>query len=410
MSWFGMQDERYCKKMASISRRQFLTMLARSALCALAGEFLSSCKPQGIGPSASATPELQPITPSGTPLPPFTREALYYTRSSLQTGRLPVRCDLCPRRCSIRDGERGDCGVRENRGGTLYTLVYGRACAAHADPIEKKPFYHFLPGSRAFSLATAGCNLHCLYCQNWEISQQQPESVSSIDLPPEAVVAAARQSSSPVIAYTYTEPTVFYEYMLDSATLARAEGLRNVVISAGYINEEPLRRLCQSVDAIKIDFKGFSESFYQRICSATLQPVLQTMKTIAREGVHLEIVTLVVPTLNDDPDSLRGLCRWIVGELGQDIPVHFSRFYPLYKLTHLPMTPVDTLEQAHTIAREEGIHYVYIGNVPGHPANNTYCHHCGQTIIARLGYTIAQNRVLGGRCEFCGQPIPGVWG
>jgi pyruvate formate lyase activating enzyme len=211
------------------------------------------------------------------------------------------------------------------------------------------------------------------------------------------------------VAYTYTEPTVYYEYMLDTARLARDQNLRSVVVSSGYINPVPLRELCQTVDAIKIDFKGFDEGFYERVCSATLHPVLETMKDIHHAGVHLEIVTLVVPTLNDDIEGLRGLCRWIVDELGPDVPTHFSRFYPLYKLTELPMTPVETLEQARDIALEAGIHYAYIGNVPGHAGDNTYCHQCGKTIILRQGYTIMENHIVNGNCEFCGQEIPGVW-
>jgi pyruvate formate lyase activating enzyme len=337
------------------------------------------------------------------------RQALYYSELEPKSGLSRVRCELCPRHCAISDGQRGECGVRENRAGVLYTLVYGRPCSLAIDPIEKKPFYHFLPGSQALSLATAGCNLHCLYCQNWQISQRLPEEVESIDLPPRQVVAAAQESGSPAIAYTYSEPTVFYEYMLDTARMAREQQVRNVVISAGYINPEPLRDLCGTVDAIKIDFKGYSHDFYRRICSGTLRPVLEAMKVIQQQDVHLEIVTLVVPTLNDDPEELRDLCRWIVDELGPDVPTHFSRFHPLYKLAHLPMTPVETLEQAHRIAVEEGIHYAYIGNVPGHPADNTYCHHCGKLIIRRLGFAVAETHLVDGRCRFCDQPIPGVW-
>jgi pyruvate formate lyase activating enzyme len=299
--------------------------------------------------------------------------------------------------------------VREVRGETLYTLVYGRACAVHADPIEKKPFYHFLPGHLAFSVATPGCNLHCLYCQNWQISQQLPEDVESVDLPPEKTVAAAAGYECPVIAYTYSEPTIFYEYVLDTARLARAAGLRNVVVSAGYIEPEPLSELCRTVDAVKIDFKGYSREFYTRICSGTLSPVLEAMKRIHAAGVHLEIVTLVVPTLNDDAEQLKGLCRWIVQELGPDVPTHFSRFHPLYKLTHLPMTPVETLEQARDMAMEEGIRYAYVGNVPGHPGDNTHCHQCGKLIIRRLGFSVLERHLVDGQCEYCGQPIPGVW-
>lgn len=403
--------------MARITRRQFLTGLACSGLCALGGRALIS----SLSNSRSA---------KATSLSPFAREALYYTTSTeklrceschgtprqscTQYCHVPhtgnyVKCQLCPKGCLIADGHRGDCGVRENRGGVLYTLVYGNPCAVHADPIEKKPFYHFLPGSMAFSIATAGCNLHCLYCQNWQISQRRPEEVESTALPPADVVAYAQQYNCPIIAYTYSEPTIFYEYMLDTARAARAQHLRSVVISAGYMKPAPLRELCHAVDAIKIDFKGFSEDFYERICDATLQPVLDTMKIIQQEGVHLEIVTLVVPTLNDAPEQIRGLCRWIMDELGPDVPTHFSRFYPQYKLTALPPTPVETLEQARSIAVEEGIHYAYVGNVPGHRWDNTYCHHCGKLIIRRLGFTVLENHIVDGNCEYCGQPIPGVW-
>ncbi len=403
--------------MSPITRRQFLTGLACSGVSALGG-----------GALLSALSAAAPV--SATIASASAREALYYTTSSerlrceschgtvrqsrTQYCHVPhtgtyVKCQLCPKGCLIAEGHRGDCGVRENRGGLLYTMVYGNPCAVHADPIEKKPFYHFLPGSLALSIATAGCNLHCLYCQNWQISQQRPEEVDSIDLQPADVVANAQQYDCPVVAYTYTEPTIFYEYMLDTARLARLQGLRSVVISAGYTNPAPLRELCRTVDAIKIDFKGFSEDFYARICDGTMQPVLETMKCIQQQGVHLEIVSLVVPTLNDDPEQLRAMCRWIVQELGPDVPTHFSRFYPQYKLTSLPLTPVETLEQARAIALEEGIHYVYIGNVPGHAGDNTYCHRCGKMIVQRQGFTIIENRIVDGRCEFCEQAIPGVW-
>lgn len=403
--------------MSAITRRQFLTGLACSGLCALGGAALLSAL-------------VEQHSAQGAAQVPSEHEALYYTPSSerirceachghavpsrAQYCHVPhsgtfVKCQLCPRGCLIADGHRGDCGVRENRGGQLYTLAYGNPCAVHTDPIEKKPLYHFLPASMALSIATAGCNLHCLYCQNWQISQRRPEEVESTVLMPADVVSIARDNAWPVIAYTYTEPTVFYEYMLDTARLARPVGLRSVVISAGYINQEPLQELCGAVDAIKIDFKGFSEHFYQHVCSGTLQPVLDTMRCIQQQGVHLEIVTLLVPTLNDDPEQLHGLCRWVVQELGPDVPVHFSRFHPLYKLTHLPSTPVAKLEEAHQIALDEGIHYAYIGNVPGHPADNTYCHNCGELIIQRLGFAVLENHLIGGRCAYCGQAIPGIW-
>jgi pyruvate formate lyase activating enzyme len=320
-----------------------------------------------------------------------------------------VKCQLCPKGCVISEDHRGDCRVRENHDGKLYTMVYGNPCAVHIDPIEKKPFYHFLPTSAAFSIATAGCCLHCLYCQNWEISQFPPEEVESSALPPEQVVDTASANDCPVIAYTYSEPTIFYEYMLETARLGRAKGIKSVVISAGYINPAPLRELCHAVDAIKIDLKGFNEDFYEKVCFATLPPVLETMKIIHQSGIHLEIVNLVVPTLNDDERDLRAMASWIVDNLGPDVPTHFSRFYPQYKLQNLPSTPVETLERAHAIAKEEGIHYAYIGNVPGHPADQTYCARCGKVIIARMGFTVTDYHIADGKCKYCGNPIPGVW-
>jgi pyruvate formate lyase activating enzyme len=382
-----------------------------------------------VGP-AQAGP--MPATTTPPPLPAHAREAMYYTAAeeslncaACHTAAEPskalychiphtgsyVSCQLCPRGCVISEGQRGNCGVRENRGGKLHTMVYGNPCAVHADPIEKKPFYHFLPGSLAFSLATAGCNLHCLYCQNYEISQARPEEVESYDLPPDKLVASAIYNNCPVVAYTYSEPIVFFEYMLNSARLGRANGLRNAVISAGYINPDPLRELCHAVDAIKIDLKGFNETFYRKVCDGELQPVLRTLEIIAEEGVHLEIVNLVVPTLNDDEGELKEMARWIVSHLGPDVPTHYSRFQPLYKLLNLPSTPVESLERAHAIAREAGIRYAYIGNVPGHAADNTYCHKCGKMIIQRMGFSIVDYHITGeGKCEYCGEPIPGVWG
>ncbi len=320
-----------------------------------------------------------------------------------------VQCNLCPHRCIIADGERGICRVRENRSGRLYSMVYGNPCAVHVDPIEKKPFYHFLPTIGAFSLATAGCNLRCLYCQNWSISQVTPEETENHDLLPEKVVRYAQEYNAPVIAYTYSEPTAFYEYMLDTARLAREAGLLNVVISAGFINPEPLRELCQVVDAIKIDLKGYDKEFYREVCEGELEPVLKAIHTIYESGVHLEIVNLVVPTLNDDLDQLRALTRWIARDLSPGVPLHFSRFHPQYKLANLPPTPVETLDRAREIALEEGVRFVYAGNVPGHPANHTYCPACGEVLIERQGYNVLSYHLDGGACKFCGEPITGVW-
>ena len=385
--------------MRRITRRQFIKWLAGLGLGG--GALLSqlSCASKE---EPSPTPAPMPTQPS---LPPYAHEAMYYQ----QIGEGLVQCQLCPNRCTLPEGSRSQCRVRENRGGKLYTLAYGNPCAVHNDPIEKKPFNHFLPGTLAFSIATAGCNLHCLYCQNWTISQKRPEEVDSISLPPEDVVKYALKAGSRSIAYTYSEPNIFYEYMLDTAKAARPKGLRNVVISNGYINPDPLRELCHAVDAIRVDLKGFSEEFYQKVCFGSLAPVLESIKIIHQEGIWLEIVNLVVPTLNDDEGMLREMARWIVKNLGPDVPVHFSRFYPMYKLTKLPPTPVETLEKARAIAMEEGINYAYIGNVPGHPASHTYCPACGKAIIKRTGFEVTEYHIVDGKCEFCGHPIPGVW-
>jgi pyruvate formate lyase activating enzyme len=404
-----------------LSRREFLNWLGAAGLGALSSAVgcAGPLAEEGAG-GAAATP---PVTPR-------VREAMFYTdlgESGLNCqachdlepprvlychtghGSNYVRCQLCPRQCIISEGSRGECRVRENRGGKLHTMVYGHVCAVNVDPIEKKPLYHFLPSSSAFSIATPGCNLHCLYCQNWPISQYPPEEVDSVDLQPEAVVEAALGSGSSSIAYTYSEPTVFFEYMLDTARLARQQGLRNVVVSAGYINLEPLQLLCDTVDAIKIDLKGFNEEFYKDVCDGSLQPVLEAIQAIHRWGVHLEIVNLVVPTLNDDDAELRDLARWVVDELGPNVPLHFSRFGPMYKLTNLPPTPVETLERARQAALEAGVKYAYIGNVPGHAANHTYCPRCGEIVVGRLGFAVQAYHVEDGACEFCGEPLVGVW-
>ena len=321
-----------------------------------------------------------------------------------------VRCKLCPRGCIVGDRERGHCRVRENRGGTYYSLVHSRVCAAHIDPIEKKPFFHFHPGVLAFSIATAGCNVNCKFCQNWEISQARPEELPATYLPPAAVAASARQNQCPAVAFTYSEPTVFNEFVTDTADAARAQGLKSVVVSNGFIQQEPLKKLCQHVDAIKVDLKSFSPSYYRDVVNGELQPVLDTLVTIRKQGRWTEIVYLVVPTLNDGDKEFRDLARWIKSNVGSDVPIHFTRFHPLYLLKNLPPTPVETLERAKAIADAEGLQYVYVGNVPGHPAENTYCPKCHRLIIERAGFTVAQMHVRKGKCEYCQHVIPGVWG
>ncbi len=320
-----------------------------------------------------------------------------------------VNCVLCPRRCVIADGRRGFCGVRENRGGTLYSLVYAKPCSVSIDPIEKKPLFHVLPGSKAFSLATVGCNLRCKFCQNWQISQASPEDVEAINLPPEEVVKRAKESGSPVIAYTYTEPTVYYEYMFDIAKLAHAAGIKNVMHSAGFINEEPLRKLSFYLDAANIDLKGFNNRFYSEMTLGNLDDVLRTLKILKEENVWTEITNLILPGLNDSPEDIRAMCVWIHDNLGAETPLHFSRFIPHYKLMNLSPTPVETMLMARKIAIESGLKYVYLGNISHTDAENTYCPACGKSVIERAGYVITAYNVVAGKCKFCGAPIDGIW-
>ncbi|MCM8780690.1 MAG: AmmeMemoRadiSam system radical SAM enzyme [Candidatus Omnitrophica bacterium] len=333
------------------------------------------------------------------------REALYYEKLDNQS----VQCQLCPRRCVIPKGRRGFCGVRENINGTLYTLVYAKPVAINIDPIEKKPLFHFLPGTTAFSVATAGCNMRCKFCQNWQISQRKPEEVEYAYLEPSDLIQKLRESNSPTIAYTYTEPTVFYEYILETAKLAKGAGFKNIMHSAGYINPAPLRQLAKYLDAANIDLKGFSHDYYANMSEATLEPVLDTLRILKEEGVHLEITNLIVSGYNDDVETIIKMCLWIKENLGADTPLHFSRFYPSYKLLAVNSTPVVTLEKARQIALDCGLKYVYIGNVPGHPAEHTYCPRCKRILIRRVGYTVLENNIEQGKCKFCQERLEGVW-
>jgi pyruvate formate lyase activating enzyme len=320
-----------------------------------------------------------------------------------------VQCQLCAQRCAIQVSQRGRCRVRMNVGGELRSLSYGRPAAVNVDPIEKKPFYHFLPGSIAFSFGTPGCPLHCKFCQNWELSQSLPEDHDTQFTTPDQVVGAVVARKAPVIAFTYNEPTVFFEYLMDVAKSAAQQRVRSVMVSCGFMNEAPLAELCSTVAAIKIDLKGFSEDFYRNVCSAELRPVLNTIRAIARRKVHLEIVNLVVPTLNDSDELLKALASWVMNEVGPDVPIHFTRFHPDYQLLNLAPTPIATLERARNIALTQGIHHAYVGNVPGHPGNHTYCPKCKEIIIQRSGFFVTDNRLKNGRCPKCQQPIPGVW-
>ncbi|MBW2999411.1 AmmeMemoRadiSam system radical SAM enzyme [Candidatus Woesearchaeota archaeon] len=332
------------------------------------------------------------------------KEAMFYEKKKDKI----VQCHLCPHNCVIAEGKTGNCRVRKNSKGKLYSLVYGNPCTTYVDPIEKKPLYHFMPGTNIFSIATVGCNLHCKHCQNWEISQTGPED-SSMKLPPEEVVAMAVESGCQSIAYTYTEPTIFYEYVYDIARIAKQKGLKNVMVTNGYINPEPLKKLYPLIDAANVDLKGFTEKFYREVCGATLQPVLETLKALSEmPNVWLEATNLIIPTKNDDPKKIKEMCEWIKENLGVDVPLHFSRFFPYYKLTDLPPTPADILFKARKIALDVGMHYVYIGNLFVDKEDNTYCPKCGKLMVGRSGFGIVSNNIRKGKCG-CGHKIAGVW-
>lgn len=383
-----------CLRGQPFDRRVFLKAASLPCLAACAGAFAGA--KHAVPLVAAPMPESDAQ---------FIREAQFYEKQPYKK----IKCKLCPRECVIDDRERGYCGVRENRGGTYYTLVHSRVVTAHIDPVEKKPFFHFLPGAMAFSIATAGCNVNCKMCQNWEISQVRPEQVRSTYAPPAKVAALAKQNRCATIAYTYSEPVIFYEYMVDVADAGHQEGVRSVVVTGGYIHEEPLQKLCPRVDAVKVDLKAYSEKFYKEIVNGELKHILNALVTLRKQGMWTEIVYLVVPTLNDSDQEFKALARWVKSDLGPDVPLHFSRFHPEYLLKNLPPTPLETLERAKAIADAEGLHYAYIGNVPGHPAESTYCPKCRKVVVERVGYTVGAMHIKSGKCQFCREPIPGVW-
>ncbi len=320
-----------------------------------------------------------------------------------------VICGICPNRCILSPGDRSVCRSRVNINGVLYSLTYGSPCSLNVDPIEKKPLFHFKPRSKAFSMATTGCNFRCLNCQNWEISQSKPTEVRHHELFPSGVIKAAIQSGSKSIAYTYSEPTTFFEYMIDTSRLAKANGLYNLWISNGYINKKPLLEFCKVLDGANVNLKSFSDAIYRKLNGGRLQPVLNTFKTLHEQKIHFEMTNLAVPGYTDDPDMVKKMCVWILKNLGSDHPLHFLRFFPRYKLDRLPPTPVSTLTRFRELAMQEGIRYVYVGNVPGHEGNNTFCHNCKKLLIERHGYYIPAYNLIGNKCKFCKTVIPGVW-
>jgi len=358
----------------------------------------------------------------------WTKECYHYLKLDNN-----VQCKICPNNCILAPGDRSHCRNKINRAGTLYTLAYGNPCSFHVDPVEKKPLFHFLPGSASFSLATAGCIFRCLNCQNWEISQKKPEEtkdargpelrlrppvpeqlslndMARLSLLPADAVAVAVALRCPSISYTYSEPVAFYEYTYDTCRLAREQKLRNIMVTCGSINERPLRDLAQYLDAAHVDLKGFDESIYWKLNTGQLQPVLDTLKTLRDLGVWFEIINLVVPTYTDRPEMIARMCDWLVQNIGPDHPIHFSRFHPAHKLEHLPPTPVETLVTARDLARAAGLRYAYIGNVRGIPdAETTFCPGCRRPLIERDLFAITRFDLAGGKCKFCQTTIAGVW-
>jgi pyruvate formate lyase activating enzyme len=367
----------------------------------------------------------------------WVREALHYRK----LGR-NVHCKLCPNQCLLEPEDRSHCRNRVNKDGTLYTLAYGNPCAFHLDPVEKKPLFHFLPDSAAFSLATAGCVFRCLNCQNWDISQRKPEETKSADGPPlrltpdeirrldraalgralgsspdrlslfpDDVVALAERLGAASIAYTYSEPIAYYEYMLDTARRARQRGVKNLWITCGSIQEQPLVELCRVIDAANVNLKSYDEEVYHRLNAGALEPILRTLRVLKREGVWLEVTNLVVPTYTDKLDLIRRMCDWLVEALGPDVPLHFSRFHPEHKLTHLPPTPEPVLVAAREAARQCGLRYVYVGNARGiDDAETTFCPHCRRAVVQRDVFSVRSTEIEGGKCKSCGTLIAGVWG
>ena len=393
--------------MKKISRRQFLycsaslltTALPAPALWRLTGK---------VGEAAISEDIRGKVFKGDAPkkLWKWSREGFLYKKLKDEK----VVCGICPNRCLLAPGDRSVCRSKVNIDGILYSLTYGNPCSVNTDPIEKKPLFHFRPRIKAFSIATSGCNFRCLNCQNWEISQAKPDEVPyTYELFPAEVIKAAQKSHAESIAFTYSEPITFFEYMIDTAHLARDAGLYNVWVSNGYINKKPLLELCKVLDAASVNLKSFSDDIYRKLNGGRLNPILNTFKTMHEQGIHFEMINLVVPGYVDDEEMLKRMCAWILENIGPDHPLHFLRFFPRYKLDRLPPTPVSTLTRFREAAIKEGIHYVYVGNVATHEGNNTYCHNCKNLLIERQGYFIPAYNMVGNRCKFCNTEIPGVW-
>jgi pyruvate formate lyase activating enzyme len=416
-------------------RRDFLQ---KSFLAGLA-VWLSSCiGPQRLARTTSTQPPATATALPTVPVPTVEEvsppEGLYEAKYYVQLRNNRVQCQMCFRRCVVPEGARGFCRNKVNVGGRYYTVVYGRPSALQIDPIEKEPSFHMLPGATILCTGTASCNNRCKFCHNWHLSQRSFDEIDHFNLSPERTVKLARAGGydpaiphvhvvgkpgisleqvaelrCDAVSFTYNEPTVFYEHMYDVARLAKEAGLRALLHTNGSMNEEPLAALLDHMDAVTVDLKAFTPEFYRMVSSSELEPVLRTLGQVHRSGVHLEIVNLVIPTLNDSPDDIRRMCRWICDNLSIEVPLHFTRFFPNYKLTSLPPTPIETLENAARIADEEGLHYVYVGNCPGHERNSTFCPQCGRRIVERVHFGVVSLDMQEGKCRFCGHSIPGIW-
>jgi len=363
--------------MADPTRRNVLAMLAGCGACSLAPHLVWAAVETG--------------------------EALYYSRNSDGS----AQCEACPNACHIPLGGMGRCRTRQNRKGVLYELAYGRPAMAHIDPIEKGPTFHAWPGIDALAIGTAGCNLSCKYCQNWELSQVSPLRAESLDMSPADVVGRAADQNLKAVSFTYTEPLVALRYLSETIDRAKEKGMLTQIVTGSYLNPRPLKEVAGRADIVVAALKGFEESFYQEVVGGSLKPVLTALESLRDAGPWIEIVNLVVPGLNDDISTICRMCKWLNANLGPDVPLHFLRFFPAYRLRNLPRTPVSTLEAARRAAMDEGLRYVYLGNVPGHDANQTYCHGCNRKLITRVGFRVVSNELRDGRCPDCGTTIPG---
>ncbi|MCE1246606.1 MAG: AmmeMemoRadiSam system radical SAM enzyme [Firmicutes bacterium] len=367
-------------------------------------DFLKNAAILGAGCMAAAA--VEPTAAEALPTASGIKEASFYKKIDSRT----VQCKLCPLEEKLTAGSKSVCRVRSVQNGKLYVSNYGKPCAMHLDPVEKNPLYHFNPGMKSLALATAGCNLACPACQNWEMSQKSVNEIKSYDLSPSKAVSYAKKNECGALSFTFTEPAIFIEYCIDASKAAKESGLKSCVVSGGYINTQPLTVLTRYVDAFCVSLKGLSDEQYGGSPRpSVVETVKNTLKTIRQSGKWLEVACLIIPGKSDDEKTISEIAKWIKDNLGEFTPVHFSRFYPSFMLRNIPQTPVGVLEQAQKLAKKAGIKYAYIGNVPGHIGNNTYCHSCNKLLIQRVGFRVLKNNINNGKCQFCGVKIPGVW-